>query len=242
MSMMFKYRVHEVAKDFNVPTKAISEILAKYGTAPKNHMQVLTAQELDIIFQYMTANNQVSSIEEIYTTPAAAEPEAKPGKKTGAKPGARAETKAAEKKAPAKSERATPPAAATTPPAPKREKESRFVARKVPEKRVIDTSGATVNLEKYDERLDKLIPEKAEKMKRGREKFTKRGQQRQQTVAGAAKRRAEERDKLQKLHLEIAKKAAVKVSIPDEISVGDLASRMKKSGAEVVKNLIKLGV
>ena len=58
----------------------------------------------------------------------------------------------------------------------------------------------------------------------------------------SAKRRQEERDKMQKLQLEIAKKQQLKVSIPDEISVGELASRMKKTAAEVIKRLIKLGV
>ena len=40
---------------------------------------------------------------------------------------------------------------------------------------------------------------------------------------------------MRRLQLEIAKKAPVKVKIPDEIGVGELASRMKKTGAEVVK-------
>ena len=43
-----KYRVHEVAKDFNLPTKTITEILTKYATAPKNHMQVLETEELNL--------------------------------------------------------------------------------------------------------------------------------------------------------------------------------------------------
>ena len=47
---------------------------------------------------------------------------------------------------------------------------------------------------------------------------------------------------MQKLQLAIARKAQTKVSIPDEISVGELASRMKKSASEVIKQLIKLGV
>ena len=66
MSTMFKYRVHEVAKDFKIPTKKITEILTQYATTPKNHMQVLTIGELDIIFEYLTINNQIDSIEEIY--------------------------------------------------------------------------------------------------------------------------------------------------------------------------------
>ena len=40
-----KYRVHEVAKDFGLPTKTITEILTKYAETPKNHMQALTDQE-----------------------------------------------------------------------------------------------------------------------------------------------------------------------------------------------------
>ena len=66
MSMMFKYRVHEVAKDFKVATKTISKILTDYATPPKNHMQVLTAEELDLIFEYMTQQHQIGSIEEVY--------------------------------------------------------------------------------------------------------------------------------------------------------------------------------
>ncbi len=97
-------------------------------------------------------------------------------------------------------------------------------------------------IDKYDERLDSLVPESAQNMKRGKEKFTKKSQARGQNMATSAKRRQEERDKMQKLQLEIAKKAPLKVQIPDEIAVGELASRMKKTGAEVVRQLIKLGV
>ena len=261
MATMFKYRVREVAKDFNVPTKVIAEILAKYGEAPKNHAQVLTAKELDVIFTYLTANNQIASIEEIYAetapkpTPAptpepekvaeAPKPAEKPAEKSAARPAAPAVAATATEAKPAavQAPRTEPQKTADNPmpkQAPKAEKE--FVARKAPEKRVIDTSGATVNMAKYDERLDSLVPDRAENMKRGKEKFQKRPQQRQQTMAGGAKRRAEERDKMQKLQFEIAKKAILKVAIPDEISVGELALRMKKTGAEVVKKLIKMGV
>jgi len=243
MATMFKYRVHEVAKDFNVPTKTISEILTKYATTPKNHMQVLTQAELDIIFSYLTANNQINSIEEIYAV-TAKKAEAAPEKKSEGKSATKDSAKDAGKSD--KSEAAKPaadaaPAAPLTPKAPpKPEKE--FVPRKAPEKRIIDTSGATVNMAKYDERIEALVPERAENMKRGKEKFQKRPQQRSQAPMNSSKRRAEERDKMQKLQFEIAKKAPVKVSIPNEISVGELALRMKKASAEVVKKLIKMGV
>ena len=44
-----KYRVHEVAKDFGLPTKTITEILTKYVAAPKHHMQLLSDPEPSVI-------------------------------------------------------------------------------------------------------------------------------------------------------------------------------------------------
>ena len=65
--LIVKYRVHEVAKDFGLPTKTITEILTKYASAPKNHMQVLTDHELSVIFDYLTQHNQVSGIQVIFS-------------------------------------------------------------------------------------------------------------------------------------------------------------------------------
>ena len=227
---MIKYRVHEVAKDFNSTSKVISQILTDYATTPKNHMQVLENDELDLIFEYLTQHNQVGSIAEIFNTPAQAEP--KPSEKQ-----------------PSKDEKPAKPAqqpAQSAAPAPvKKEKENKpHVPRQVAEKRVIDTRGsAAVNMTKYDEKFDKMAGERGRDRDRkgGKEKIVNKSKQRQQQAA-SAKRRQEERDKMQKLQLEIAKKQQLKVSIPDEINVGELASRMKKTAGEVIKQLIKLGV
>lgn len=225
---MIKYRVHEVAKDFNSTSKVISQILTDYATTPKNHMQVLENDELDLIFEYLTQHNQVGSIAEIFNTPAQAEP------------------KPSEKK-PAKDEKPAKPAQQPAQPAApvKKEKENKpHVPRQVAEKRVIDTRGsAAVNMTKYDEKFDKMAGERGRDRDRkgGKEKIVNKSKQRQQQAA-SAKRRQEERDKMQKLQLEIAKKQQLKVSIPDEINVGELASRMKKTAGEVIKQLIKLGV
>ena len=228
MSMM-KYRVHEVAKDFNTTSKVITQILTDYATTPKNHMQVLENDELDVIFEYMTQHNQVASIEDIFNVPA---PKAAEPKKT-------------EKKPEAQTQEAQPAAE----PAPQRtEKENKpHVPRQVAEKRVVDTRGsAAVNISKYDEKFDKLAGDKSRGRDRdrkgGKEKIVNKVKQRQQGQAASAKRRQEERDKMQKLQLEIAKKQQLKVMIPDEINVGELAARMKKSAGEVIKRLIKLGV
>ena len=86
MAIDFKYRIHEVAKDFGMTSKVIGQILTDYVSAPKNHMQVLEDGELDIIFEYLTQNNQVGSIAEIF----APEPSAAPAapKKEETKPAA----------------------------------------------------------------------------------------------------------------------------------------------------------
>ena len=52
--MMIKYRVSEVAKDFGVPTKEVTELLARYFDTPKKSMTALEEQELDIVFESLT--------------------------------------------------------------------------------------------------------------------------------------------------------------------------------------------
>ena len=106
-----KYRVRDVAKDLNRSTKEITEILAKYATAPKNHMQALDEKELSIIFEYLTQHNQVESIEsifaDVYHEPEA--PKAPAAEAPKAKEEAPAEEKPAraDKKAPAAAEAQT---------------------------------------------------------------------------------------------------------------------------------------
>ena len=65
MSIENKYRVHEVAKDFGKSTKEITDVLTEYSKTPKNHMQVLEPQELNIVFDYMTKKYPVNNMEEV---------------------------------------------------------------------------------------------------------------------------------------------------------------------------------
>ncbi len=247
-----KYRVHEVAKDFGLPTKTITEILTKYVAAPKNHMQVLSDQELSIIFEYLTQHNQISNIQAIYAdtyrepAPEKAAPqagEAKASQPEEAKPLQAGAEKAAEKPAVDGGEKAPAVKAETS--APQQPAVQQPVSR-VPQRKIVDTrKGGDVNLAKYDERLETLGGERGERMQRqqrsGKEKI-RSGNQRRGGPAFSNKRKQDEQEKMRRLQLEIAKKAPVKVMIPDEISVGELASRMKKTGAEVVKCLMKNGV
>lgn len=231
---MIKYRVHEVAKDFNSTSKEISQILTDYASTPKNHMQVLENDELDVIFEYLTQHNQVASLADIFNVAPkqdtkAPAPAAKQPQKQDAK----------SKEAPAPAPTPAPAAA------PKKKENKPHVPKPVAEKRVIDTRGsAAVNIDKYNEKFDNMANERSRERDRkgGKEKIVNKAKQRQQQQTASAKRRQEERDKMQKLQLELAKKQQLKVSIPDEINVGELASRMKKTAGEVIKQLIKLGV
>ena len=231
MAVMVKYRVREVAKDFGVKTQAISEILTKYSSTPKSPMQVLEERELDCIFEYLTQHHQMESIAEVFADTPKAEPAPAATQEAAAAP-------AGEEKPQDQPHQpqAQKPAA--------KQADKPFKPRPEKEKRVIDTSGVTLNIEKYDERFDNMAGERANSMRRGKEQIKKKGGQQRQSPAAdkSAKRRQEERDRLRRLQFEVAKKAPVRVQIPDEISVGELASRMKKTGAEVVKSLIRMGV
>ncbi len=231
MSMMIKYRVHEVAKDFNLASKDVAEILTEYSSTPKNHMQVLESEELDVIFEYLTQHHQIESLEEVFRDD---KPQAKPAQQTD-KP----RQAGAQAAAPAQTG-----APAAQPAAPKADKP--HMPRQAAEKRVVDTRGSTaVNIEKYNEKFDDMAGASArggDLRRGGKEKIVSKQKQRQQQAVASAKRRQEERDKMQKLQLEIAKKQQLKVAIPDEISVGELASRMKKTASDVIKRLIKEGI
>ncbi len=240
---MEKYRVHEVAKDFGLPTKTITEILTKYVAAPKNHMQVLDDHELSVIFDYLTQHNQVSSIQAIFAdtyqakaAPAQADSPADAHKSAAPAEKQPAQTADVHKNADTQAKQTADTQKAAAP--------VQQPSTRVPQKKIVDTrKGGDVNLAKYDERLETLGGERAERMqqKGGKEKF-RNSNQRRGNMTFSNKRKQDEAERMRRLQLEIAKKAPVKVQIPDEISVGELASRMKKTGAEVVKCLMKNGV
>ena len=246
---MIKYRVHEVAKDFNVTSKVIGQILTDYIAPPKNHMQVLENHELDVIFEYMTQHNQADSLEDIFKVP---EKPAAPAKKEqeSAKP-AQGEKKSekTDKSEKAEKQPAAPAQAQSQQSAPQQKADKAnkpHTPRQVAEKRVIDTRGsAAVNIEKYNEKFEDLAGSKTgsgNMRHSSKEKIVSKAKQRQNQQSASSKRRQEERNRMQKLQLEIAKKQQLKVEIPDEIAVGELASRMKKTASEVIKQLFKLGV
>ncbi len=250
---MTKYRVHEVAKDFGMNSKDVANVVSEFLTAPKNHMQALTDAELNVIFDCFTQRNQIDSIElvfaEVYHAPeptaetvVSAAPETPPAPQAVQSPEAAVAAHEATVTAPAA--HAAPQAAQ----AAAAQKQAPMPAAEQPHKKpdrtvhVVDTRGAQVNLARYDERVDKLVPDRADKMTHGKEKIKRTGDKKPPNQFMSQKRRQEEAERLRKLRIEALKKQKLKVLLPEEISVQELALRLKKTGSEVVRQLMKLGV
>ena len=109
--------------------------------------------------------------------------------------------------------------------------------------RTIDTRGSYIELDKYNEKYDNLANSKQNKSKDNftkKQKLTQKSQQRKKQQFSHKKET--ESEKLRRLELERARKQQLKVMIPDEIVVSELASRLKVTATEVIKKLMGLGV
>ncbi|MBQ8586828.1 MAG: translation initiation factor IF-2 [Oscillospiraceae bacterium] len=231
---LVKYRIKEVAADFGMTPKAIMEIMGLYYEKPKSNSLVLTEEQLNVIFDHITQKNQIESIAQVFATAPALKAEA--GKEAPKAPEAKAVApKAPEAKAEAGKE--APKAPEAKPEKPKEEQRKR-------ERRVVDTKAVTVNADRFDDRVDALVSERVQNYAGGKQKIVNKNKQKDKgkKVGPGNKRRNEEQEKMRRLQLEIAKKTPLTVKIPDEITVGELASRMKKTATEVIKVLMKNGV
>ncbi len=229
---LVKYRVKEVAADFGVAPKEIAEIVGKFFEKPKSNTQVLTDEELNVVFDYMTQNNQIASLEVVF----AVQPKAEEPKEA---PKAEEKKEAIRKAEPAK-------APADSKPVPQAEKPQKPAEpERKRERRVVDTSAVQVNSARFDDRVDNLVSERMQNFSGGKQRIGgKKGQQqnKKDNKFKGNKARNEEQEKLRRLQMEVARKAPLTVKIPEEITVGELASRMKKTAGEVIKCLMKNGV
>ncbi len=66
MSTLIKYRVHEVAKDLNLPNKDVIDTLQKYTGETKKHMTALTENELDVVLENFTQQNKVENLDSYF--------------------------------------------------------------------------------------------------------------------------------------------------------------------------------
>ncbi len=98
--------------------------------------------------------------------------------------------------------------------------------------RVVDMRGSSYDASKYDEKLDNYVPDHVKDIRGGNQKFNKKGQQQNNKFDKNA----------QKKQQQVVKKQPISITVPDEISVGELASRLKVTAGEVVKRLMMMGM
>ncbi len=244
-----KYKIHELAKDFNINSKEVIEILTSNGFEEKKSMKTLENKELDVIFEVLTKKHEVSSFDEYFAAGASKKPEKEAAPKAEEKKPEKEPAKKAEKKPEPNQEKAEKKPAAKKE-APKAEekktekkpesKDHKIQARTKGEARRVDTRASNVNLDKYNEKYDEMASSstRGRDMGPNKQKLKQKSQQynkkkgKKETEAERLKRIAEER----------AKRPQIVVKVPDEITVGELAAQLKMTAAEVIKKLFSFGV
>lgn len=242
---MIKYKVNEIAKDLNVPSKAVIEAIKECCGVTKKSGNVLSDDELNAVFEYFTQKNQVESFDEYYAVRDKAIEERE--RKTEEAKKHKEEKVSAPKNEPKQAQKKKPQNPQN--PQKKQDKRPTPVQGAKPEEtvveqersrgRVINTRAAQVDIERYNEKYDRMASEKLSKNVNTsqKQKITQRSQQRGKP-RGA--KRETEAERLKRIAAE-RKAKPITVSIPDEITVGELALRLKATAAEVIKKLMMLG-
>ena len=249
---LVKYRLREVASDFGVAPKEVTEIISKFFEKPKSNTQVLTEEELNIVFDQLTKNHPVASLEKAFAAqtavrqeapkaeapkqeaPKAEQPKAAKPQQGGNKTGNNANNANSGNHSANNANNNAPKADKAKEPERKRER------------RVVDTSAVQVNAARFDDRVDNLVSERVQDYARGKQRIgggkQQQNKKRDNKFVKGNKAKNEEQERLRRLQMEQARKAVLTVKIPEEITVGELASRMKKTAGEVIKLLMKNGV
>ena len=303
--MTNKYKISDLAKDFNVSSKDITDIVAEKTGAAKKSGAVLNEAEISVVFSALLNKNEVKSLDEYFATGAESRAAAKKAREeeknkklaeqmaileqlkaaaaaqNGEKAPAKEESevkkpvkekkeepktveKSEEKPAERKSEKSAEKPAAKKPEAKKAEEKKPeekkhgvsdpkpFVSQKKDKKpgeapkrgpaeiRHIDTRTSNVNIEKYNEKYERIAPANTMRDNFSRKQKIKQKSQDYRRPQGV--KRETEADKMRRLQLERIKKTPITVTVGDEITVGELAAALKKTAAEVIKVLLKLGM
>lgn len=264
--MMIKYRVHEVAKDLNVPNKFVIEQLQKHCDTTKKYMTALTEDELDVVLDSFTQERELASLDEYFAdnqpdpkpqaaaaAPRQEEPRRQQGqqnqqgkKAAGAKAGqnngqAQQQKKRSDNRAgaaPAAKGGQQKPQAPKSQPAQPQETPSTSGSIQRSTSRLVDTRASNVDIERYNEKYDRLASEKVRTDNTvQKQKITQRSQRRGKPRNS---RKETEAERLRRIAME-RKAKPITVQIPDEITVGELALRLKATAAEVIKKLMMMG-
>ena len=252
---LVKYRLRDVASDFGMAPKEIAEVISKFFEKPKSNTQVLTEEELNVVFDYVTKTHQIQSLEQVFAVktkeqPKAEQPKAPEAPKVapqqqgrqnnqnnGRPQGQNNNQQFRQNNQPRQQNNNFNNNNNNSNPAPVKPAEP----ERKRERRVVDTSAVQVNSNRFAD-VDDLVSERVQDYQGGKQKIGGKKAQQQKGNFKGNKAKNEEQEKMRRLQMEVARKAPTVVKIPDEITVGELASRMKKTVGEVIKCLMKNGV
>ena len=245
MAIMIKYKVKEVATDLDVATKEVVSVLKDKLGVDKKAMTTLNEEELNFIFDYFTQKNAVSDLAPYFAVrdQAIQQKEEEAAKRKAEEKKRREEAKDQLRPDSAKKSGKTQEAPAQ----PKKEKVDKTadidlkseIKSKRGTGRIVDTGAAEVNVDRYNQKYDDLALDKVKNennMSSKKQKINQRSKQRNRRSA----KRETERERMARIEKE-RKAKKMTVLIPDEISVGDLALRLKATVAEVVKKAFLMG-
>lgn len=236
-----KNKLNEVAKDFNMQSKALIELLGKYFDGEKKSQATLEDKEMDVIFDVLTKQHSVESFDDYFAMqkenkePAPKKEAAKKAsdkKPTDKKPAAKSNEKADTNKT---SNQELPKKKVKDPNKP-------MQSRTKGEVRHIDTRAGSVDLDKYNERYENIAPandRNSDNVVRKQKLNQKSKQYRKQGMR--SHKHESEAERLKRIAAERAKKQ-IKITVPEEITVGELAALLKMTAAEVIKKLFALGM
>ena len=257
---MIKHKIHEIAKDLDMQSKDLMTMLEGKVNMSKKHNTVLEDDMLNFVFEKLTKDNEAVDLNEYLepkkAKPAEAKKEQKPAPKQEAKPAPKKEAKPEPKKEVKQEIKPEKQQAEVKKdnrkdnkkqPAKARDKGQTlklgndFAEETKQETRHVDTRGGNVDLDKFNEKYDRMAESRGMKNTQTKQKFAPKGTRRG-GFGKNGKKVETEAQRLHKLEMMKSKKTQLKVTLPEEIVVGELASRLKVTAAEVIKKLMMLGV
>ena len=236
-----KNKLNEVARDFNMQSKALIELLGKYFDGEKKSQATLEDKEMDVIFDVLTKQHSVESFDD-YFAMQKENKEPAPKKETAKKA---SDKKPTDKKPAAKSNEKADTNKASNQELPKKkvkDPNKPMQSRTKGEVRHIDTRAGSVDLDKYNERYENIAPandRNSDNVVRKQKLNQKSKQYRKQGMR--SHKHESEAERLKRIAAERAKKQ-IKITVPEEITVGELAALLKMTAAEVIKKLFALGM
>ena len=238
--MVIKVKVSDVAKDLGKQNKDIIELLSAYCDGPaKKAGTVLTENELNVVFDKITQENSVKNFDSYFASKKQdAKKESKKSKpaKNSEKDKKRQSQAAILQMAEQAAKRAEEKA--------KKKAEQAPQARTKGEARHIDTRVNNVDLEKYNQKYEDIAPASNMNDYQKKQKLNQKSKQYRKKRPQGMRARSKKETVAQRLAriAELRKKQQIKITVPEEITVGELASRLRMTATEVIKALMKLGM